>query len=161
MAKPIPLNRRWQENQQRRQGAQNDSPADPPARTPYREALRQFIVALAAPRVREPSAAEVAQPAVPPRPLAVPPRVIPARYRQVCTGCGTSIRPGDPITRHPRWGDWVHAGCRDRQQRATRRVIEARYPGFCRGCARPIHPGQLITSRAGYGWVHQECAPRE
>ncbi len=151
MAKPIPINRRWQENQRLRENnGANPAPAqpEPVAQAPrrgYQEALRQLMQATErlVPR-REP-----------------PPRIIPARYRETCTGCGAPINPGDPITRHPRWGYWVHVGCRDRQQRAARRVIEARYQGFCRACARPIRLGQLITPQRGYGWVHLECAHDE
>jgi hypothetical protein len=159
MAKPIPVNRRWQENQ--RMVAQNGAsrPATPPAprrlfapdsRRTLREALAELLGALQ----EEPEVEHLAPVREP------PPRVIQARYAQTCTGCGMPIRVGDSITRHPRWGEWVHVGCREREQRAAQRVIEARYDGVCRVCIRPIRQGQLITRCIGYGWVHQECASR-
>lgn len=160
MAKPIPVNRRWQENQ--RTAAQNGAsrPATPPAprrlpasnaRQTLREALAELLGAL-----QEEPEVECLLPVREPAP-----RVIRARYTQTCTGCGMPIRPGDSITRHPRWGEWVHVGCREREQRAAQRVVEARYDGVCRVCIRPIRQGQLITTGIGYGWVHQECAARE
>ncbi|MFN7018230.1 MAG: hypothetical protein ACK4RG_03025 [Fimbriimonadales bacterium] len=162
MAKPIPINRRWQENQRSRQGNDaNPAPAQPQQAHSPRPNPHQLLVS-----PREPLSAEASEPhalaqAVQGIEILFPPRVIPARYRETCTACGALIHPGDPITRHPHWGDWVHEGCRNRSQRAARRVIEARYRGFCPACARPIVPGQPITPRRGYGWVHLECAPDE
>ncbi|MFN3689632.1 MAG: hypothetical protein ACK4UU_01755 [Fimbriimonadales bacterium] len=174
MAKPIPVNRRWQENQRLHQ-SNGANPAPAPSeqahstRRDYRETVRELLVNLRESLSAEGSAPNALVQAIsvtqgteilsPPRQPV--PRVIPARYQGVCTACGVLIRPGDPITRHPHWGNWVHEGCRNRQQRAVWRVIVARYEGLCRACARPILPGQLITSRRGYGWVHQECARAE
>ncbi|MCX7926451.1 MAG: hypothetical protein N2554_11680 [Fimbriimonadales bacterium] len=168
MAKPIPVNRRWQENQRSRQANNaNAAPAQPASpHRDYRELLRELLEGLRGSiQVNEPEPVEQALVSCPveaterlvPR-RDPPPRVIPARYRETCIGCGALINPGDPIARHPRWGDWVHVGCCDRQQRAARRVIEARYRGLCYACARPILPGQQITPQRGYGWVHLECA---
>ncbi len=175
MAKPIPINRRWQENQRLRENnGANPAPTQPasvaqPPRRGYQETLRQLLESL-----RESFQVEEPEPRAPVQTLPPvqaterlvprrepPPRIIRARYRETCTGCGAPINPGDAITRHPRWGDWVHVGCRDREQRAARRVIEARYRGFCYACARPILQGQPITPQRGYGWVHLECALRE
>jgi len=152
MAKPIPINRRWQENQ--RIATQNSAsrsaapqPSAPRARQTLREALAEMFRALQL----EPAVEQI----VPVREN--PPRVIQARYAQTCSGCGLPIRPGHSITRHPRWGEWVHVGCRDREQRAAHPAIVARYDGLCHLCLRPIQQGQLI-SRVNRSWVHQQCA---
>lgn len=163
MAKPIPVNRRWLENQQQRQAQAAATPPPPPAPrgVNYREQLRELIsllrpslpeVDLEEPLLDDPFEERSVVPAAP------APRVIPARYEQTCSGCGERIRIGTPITRHVRWGEWVHVGCRERTQRAAPRTLVARYHGFCRRCAQPIQPGQLIVSAPGYGWLHEACA---
>lgn len=147
MARPIPINRRWLENQQRRQSSTPRPPA-PPRGVNYAQTRRELLEELLPPRA-------VGTPA--PSDDSGSPRVIPARYRQTCAGCGEPIEPGMRITRHPQWGIWVHEGCRARQQRAAAVSFPARYPGICRACTRPIQVGHTITRRVGYGWVHQEC----
>lgn len=157
MAKPIPVNRRWQENQ--RAAAQNGvnhvatAPAPPPVSS-YQETLRETLAELFQVLQDEPEV-ELITPVQPP-----PLRVIQARYPQTCTGCGMPIRLGDSITRHPHWGEWVHVGCHERAQRTAHRTIVARFDGVCRLCNRPIQQGELIT-RFNHGWVHHECAQRE
>lgn len=164
MAKPIPINRRWIENQKAHQesgGAGASAPAYRAPRPNHRQTLRELLEQIRGLQSPEPSEIVVALP----RPIAptIPtdPEVIAARYEQVCAGCGELIRAGMPIARHPLWREWVHADCRSRQQRAARRVIAARYAGVCRSCTRPVAPGQLITRQGRYGWVHLECAAPE
>lgn len=158
MAKPIPVNRRWLRNQQRRQASETPAALAVPAPRPnsLTELLREVLA-----EMRTQVAASI-----PPPPEASPDadnpayddRVLVARYRQACSGCGRQIEPGMLITRHPAWGEWVHLECVQRQQRAAHRTLVARYPGTCRACGRPIHPGQMITQRPLRGWVHFECA---
>jgi len=138
MAKPIPINRRWLQN---RQAQQAQSGSAEQARQDDLEA----VVAL----VREYLGNE---------PLVADP-IIPARYEGQCVACGEPIRVGNQITRHPLWGVWVHAACRNQQQRAlTRYTIPARYPGICRYCRQAINLGERITRHARYGWIHDACA---
>ncbi|MGQ9656902.1 MAG: hypothetical protein ACUVV1_03235 [Fimbriimonadales bacterium] len=85
---------------------------------------------------------------------------IPARFESRCAGCGEMIRVGEPIVRHPRWGRYVHAHCRDRQQPAALNTITARYAGLCRACRQAIVPGERIVQMPPFGWVHAACAER-
>ena len=138
MAKPIPFNRRWLQNQQARAeaAAEPDAaplPAEPPAPPVIREQAQSLRAIVGA--------------------------VIPARRESSCPGCGEPIRVGDPIVRHPQWGLYVHAHCRNRQQRAAvAYTIVACYPGICRHCGQPVHPGERITQARGLGWIHEACA---
>jgi hypothetical protein len=131
MAKPIPLNRRWVQNQQARAEAAADPTA---AATPVVREQAQSLGSIVG-------------------------AVIPARRESPCPGCGEPIRVGDPIVRHPQWGRYVHAHCRNRQQRAAvAYTIVACYPGICRHCGQPVHPGERITQVPRLGWVHEPCA---
>lgn len=91
----------------------------------------------------------------------IPARVIAARFASGCVACGNPIRVGDPITRHARWGNWVHVDCCQSQSRAPFRSLVARYSGVCRLCRQPILQGATITMLRGYGWVHLECARKQ
>ncbi|MDW8106376.1 MAG: hypothetical protein RMK45_02740 [Armatimonadota bacterium] len=158
MAKPIPVNRRWLRNQQRRQAS--GAPAAPVAPAPRSNSLADLLrEVLAEMRAQIPAAVPAPAEVIPDADsLAHDDRVLVARYRQACSGCGGQIVPGMLITRHPTWGEWVHLECVHRQQRAAYRTLAARYHGVCRVCRRPIHPGQTITMRPLRGWVHVECA---
>lgn len=162
MAKPIPFNRRWLQNQQ----ARAEAAADPAAAAPpvVREQAQQLqAIICAALNVPEPDD-EAFDPMALVRaylqePLRAADPVLYARFESQCPGCGEPIRVGDPIVRHPQWGRYVHAHCRNRQQRAAvAYTIVARYPGICRHCGQPVHPGERITQVRGLGWIHEACA---
>ena len=168
MAKPIPLNRRWVQNQQARAqaAAEPDAaplPAEPPAPPVIREQAQSLrAIVCAALDVPEPDdevdPIELVR-AYLQEPLREADAVLYARFESQCPGCGEPIRVGDPIVRHPQWGRYVHAHCRNRQQRAAvAYTIVARYPGVCRHCGQPVHPGERITQARGLGWIHEACA---
>jgi hypothetical protein len=143
MAKPIPFNRRWLQNQQARAQAAAEPDAAPlPAEPPAPPVIREQAQSLRAIVCEVPHDAGA---------------VISARFESRCPGCGEPIRVGDPIVRHPQWGRYVHQGCRNRQQRAAVTIV-ARYPGICRHCGQPVHPGERITQVPRLGWVHELCA---
>jgi hypothetical protein len=162
MAKPIPFNRRWLQNQQARaEAAADPAAAAPPVVREQAQRLQAFICAalnLPEPDDEAFDAMELVRAY-----LQEPPReagpVLYARFESQCPGCGEPIQVGDPIVRHPQWGRYVHAHCRNRQQRAAvAYTIVARYPGICRHCGQPVHPGERITQARGLGWVHEACA---
>ena len=169
MAKPIPFNRRWLQNQQARAeaAAEPDAaplPAEPPAPPVIREQAQSLrAIVCAALDVPEPDdeafdAMELVR-AYLQEPLREADAVLYARFESQCPGCGEPIQVGDPIVRHPQWGRYVHAHCRNRQQRAAvAYTIVARYPGICRHCGQPVHPGERITQARGLGWIHEACA---
>lgn len=159
MAKPIPFNRRWLQNQQ----ARAEAAADPAAAAPpvvREQAQRLQAIICAALDVPEPDdevdPIELVR-AYLQEPLREADAVLYARFESQCPGCGEPIRVGDPIVRHPQWGRYVHQGCRNRQQRAAVTIV-ARYPGICRHCGQPVHPGERITQVPRLGWVHEPCA---
>jgi hypothetical protein len=159
MAKPIPFNRRWLQNQQ----ARAEAAADPAAAAPpvvREQAQRLQAIICAALNVPEPDdevdPIELVR-AYLQEPLREADAVLYARFESQCPGCGEPIRVGDPIVRHPQWGRYVHQGCRNRQQRAAVTIV-ARYPGICRHCGQPVHPGERITQVPRLGWVHEPCA---
>ncbi|MDT7961445.1 MAG: hypothetical protein RQ971_06230 [Armatimonadota bacterium] len=160
MAKPIPFNRRWLQNQQ----ARAEAAADPAAATPpvaREQAQRLQAIICAALDVPEPDdeafdAMELVRAYLQELPREAD-AVLYARFESLCPGCGEPIRVGDPIVRHPQWGRYVHQGCRNRQQRAAVTIV-ARYPGICRHCGQPVHPGERITQVPRLGWVHEPCA---
>jgi hypothetical protein len=160
MAKPIPFNRRWLQNQQARaQAAADPAAAAPPVVREQAQRLQAIICA--ALDVPEPDdeafdAMELVR-AYLQEPLREADAVLYARFESQCPGCGEPIRVGDPIVRHPQWGRYVHQGCRNRQQRAAVTIV-ARYPGICRHCGQPVHPGERITQVPRLGWVHEPCA---
>jgi len=167
MAKPIPFNRRWLQNQQAQGNAATPDPDAAPLPVDVPPAVREARENLIA-RIREvlfsPEPDEEFDPVALVRaylhemPLDAG-AVIPARYASQCPGCGEPIRVGEPITRHPQWGRYVHAHCRNRQQRVASIIaIIARYGGVCRRCQQPIHPGERIVQQRGFGWVHEACA---
>jgi hypothetical protein len=177
MAKPIPYNRRWLQNQQAQQASQESQKRGEPNLTEEEgvflfaegeRAQRLFeLLRVASERMipqPQPSDDGAFDPAALVCEYLVPQEVdafavIHARYDTQCVGCGQPIRRGDPITRHPRWNVWVHAGCRDRQQRAVaNHTLVARYYGTCRYCRQAISPGERITRHSHYGWVHEACA---
>ena len=165
MAKPIPFNRRWLQNQQARaEAAADPAAAAPPAPPVVREqAQRLQAIICAALNLPEPDDEAFDPMALVRAYLQEPPReadpVLYARFESQCPGCGELIRVGDPIVRHPQWGRYVHTHCRNRQQRvATAIVIVARYGGFCRCCQHSIQPGERIVQLRGFGWVHEACA---
>jgi hypothetical protein len=177
MAKPIPYNRRWLQNQQAQQASQESQERGEPNLTEEEgvflfaegeRAQRLFeLLRVASERMipqPQPSDDGAFDPAALVCEYLVPQEVdafavIHARYDTQCVGCGQPIRRGDPITRHPRWNVWVHAGCRDRQQRAVaNHTLVARYYGTCRYCRQAISPGERITRHSHYGWVHEACA---
>lgn len=159
MAKPIPFNRRWLQNQQ----ARAEAAADPAAAAPpvvREQAQRLQAIICAALDVPEPD--DEVDPIELVRAylqelLREADAVLNARFESQCPGCGEPIRVGDPIVRHPQWGRYVHQGCRNRQQRAAVTIV-ARYPGICRHCGQPVHPGERITQVPRLGWVHEPCA---
>ena len=161
MARPIPFNRRWLQNQQ----ARAEAAADPAAAAPpvvREQAQRLQAIICAALNLPEPDD-EVDPIELVRAYLQEPPReadpVLYARFESQCPGCGEPIQVGDPIVRHPQWGRYVHVGCRDRQQRAAvAYTIVARHPGICRHCGQPVHPGERITQARGLGWIHEACA---
>jgi hypothetical protein len=161
MAKPIPFNRRWLQNQQARaEAAADPAAAASPVVREQAQRLQAFICA--ALNLPEPDD-EVDPIELVRAYLQEPPReagpVLYARFESQCPGCGEPIQVGDPIVRHPQWGRYVHAHCRDRQQRAAvAYTIVARYPGICRHCGQPVHPGERITQARGLGWIHEACA---
>jgi hypothetical protein len=169
MAKPIPLNRRWVQNQQARAqaAAEPDAaplPAEPPAPPVIREQAQSLrAIVCAALDVPEPDdeafdAMELVRAYLQELPREAD-AVLYARFESRCPGCGEPIHVGEPITRHPQWGRYVHARCQNRQQRAAiAYTIVARYPGVCRHCMQPIHPGERITQVPRLGWVHEPCA---
>ena len=159
MAKPIPFNRRWLQNQQ----ARAEAAADPAAAAPpvvREQAQRLQAIICAALNLPEPDdevdPIELVR-AYLQEPLREADAVLYARFESQCPGCGEPIRVGDPIVRHPQWGRYVHQGCRNRQQRAAVTIV-ARYPGICRHCGQPVHPGERITQVPRLGWVHEPCA---
>jgi hypothetical protein len=162
MAKPIPFNRRWLQNQQARAEAAADPTA---AATPVvrEQAQRLQAIICAALNVPEPDdeafdAMELVRAYLQELPREAD-AVLYARFESQCPGCGELIQVGDPIVRHPQWGRYVHAHCRNRQQRAAvAYTIVARYPGICRHCGQPVHPGERITQARGLGWIHEACA---
>jgi hypothetical protein len=177
MAKPIPYNRRWLQNQQAQQASQESQERGEPNLTEEEgfflfaegeRAQRLFeLLRVASERMipqPQPSDDGAFDPAALVCEYLVPQEVdafavIHARYDTQCVGCGQPIRRGDPITRHPRWNVWVHAGCRDRQQRAlVRSTIPARYCTTCGFCRQPINQGDRITRYLPYGWIHEACA---
>jgi hypothetical protein len=159
MAKPIPFNRRWLQNQQ----ARAEAAAEPAAAAPpvvREQAQRLQAIICAALNVPEPD--DEVDPIELVRAylqelLREADAVLNARFESQCPGCGEPIRVGDPIVRHPQWGRYVHQGCRNRQQRAAVTIV-ARYPGICRHCGQPVHPGERITQVPRLGWVHEPCA---
>jgi hypothetical protein len=159
MAKPIPFNRRWLQNQQ----ARAEAAAEPAAAAPpvvREQAQRLQAIICAALNVPEPD--DEVDPIELVRAylqelLREADAVLNARFESRCPGCGEPIRVGDPIVRHPQWGRYVHQGCRNRQQRAAVTIV-ARYPGICRHCGQPVHPGERITQVPRLGWVHEPCA---
>lgn len=160
MAKPIPPNRRWLQNQQARAEAQASTPVPAPAPASAPEAARSvddLIRELAA----DPHDADADLIALVEAYLDDEPqesaRVIHARFASQCRGCGRSIRVGERITRHATWGVWVHEGCRNSQRRALR-TITASYSGVCRYCRRAIAAGERISQHNRYGWIHEACA---
>jgi hypothetical protein len=161
MAKPIPFNRRWLQNQQARAEAAADPTA---AATPVVREQAQRLQAIICAALNVPEPDDEVDPIELVRAyLQEPPReagpVLYARFESQCPGCGEPIQVGDPIVRHPQWGRYVHVGCRDRQQRAAvAYTIVARYPGVCRHCGQPVHPGERITQARGLGWIHEACA---
>jgi len=160
MAKPIPFNRRWLQNQQARaEAAAEPAAAAPPVVREQAQSLRAIVSA--ALDVPEPDdeafdAMELVR-AYLQEPLREADAVLNARFESQCPGCGEPIRVGDPIVRHPQWGRYVHQGCRNRQQRAAVTIV-ARYPGICRHCGQPVHPGERIAQVPRLGWVHEPCA---
>ena len=177
MAKPIPYNRRWLQNQQALQAPREGQERNEPTPNGGVE-VSIFAEGERAQRLAEllniaferltpqspPSDDGTFDPAALAREYLVPQEVdafavIPARYDGQCVGCGQPIRRGDPITCHPRWNVWVHANCRDRQQRAlVRSTIPAQFRTTCRFCRQPINPGDRITRYPPYGWIHEACA---
>jgi hypothetical protein len=161
MAKPIPFNRRWLQNQQARAEAAADPTA---AATPVVREQAQRLQAIICAALNLPEPDDEVDPIELVRAyLQEPPReagpVLYARFESQCPGCGEPIQVGDPIVRHPQWGRYVHVGCRNRQQRAAvAYTIVARYPGVCRHCGQPVHPGERITQARGLGWIHEACA---
>jgi hypothetical protein len=159
MAKPIPFNRRWLQNQQARaEAAAEHAAAAPPVVREQAQRLQAIICA--ALNVPEPD--DEVDPIELVRAylqelLREADAVLNARFESRCPGCGEPIRVGDPIVRHPQWGRYVHQGCRNRQQRAAVTIV-ARYPGICRHCGQPIHPSEHITQVPRLGWVHEPCA---
>jgi hypothetical protein len=159
MAKPIPFNRRWLQNQQARaEAAAEPAAAAPPVVREQTQRLQAIICA--ALNVPEPD--DEVDPIELVRAylqelLREADAVLNARFESRCPGCGEPIRVGDPIVRHPQWGRYVHQGCRNRQQRAAVTIV-ARYPGICRHCGQPVHPGERITQVPRLGWVHEPCA---
>jgi len=159
MAKPIPFNRRWLQNQQ----ARAEAAAEPAAAAPpvvREQAQRLQAIICAALNVPEPD--DEVDPIELVRAylqelLREADAILNARFESQCPGCGEPIRVGDPIVRHPQWGRYVHQGCRNRQQRAAVTIV-ARYPGICRHCGQPVHPGERITQVPRLGWVHEPCA---
>ena len=157
MAKPIPYNRRWLQNQQAQQTQHEEVAAA------ARE-QRARLAALICEMLHRPQPDDDFDPvALVQEHLESEPHeageIISARYEGRCVGCGEPIRIGSPITRHPLWEVWVHAGCRNRQQRAVADyTLVARYYGTCRYCRQPISPGERITRHSRYGWVHEACA---
>jgi hypothetical protein len=159
MAKPIPFNRRWLQNQQ----ARAEAAADPAAAAPpvvREQAQRLQAIICAALNVPEPD--DEVDPIELVRAylqelLREADAILNARFESRCPGCGEPIRVGDPIVRHPQWGRYVHQGCRNRQQRAAVTIV-ARYTGICRHCGQPVHPGERITQVPRLGWVHEPCA---
>jgi hypothetical protein len=160
MAKPIPFNRRWLQNQQARaEAAAEPAAAAPPVVREQAQSLRAIVCA--ALDVPEPDdeafdAMELVRAYLQELPREAD-AVLYARFESRCPGCGEPIRVGDPIVRHPQWGRYVHQGCRNRQQRAAVTIV-ARYPGICRHCGQPVHPGERITQVPRLGWVHEPCA---
>jgi hypothetical protein len=160
MAKPIPFNRRWLQNQQARaQAAAEPDAAAPPVVREQAQSLRAIVCA--ALDVSEPDdeafdAMELVRAYLQELPREAD-AVLYARFESQCPGCGEPIRVGDPIVRHPQWGRYVHQGCRNRQQRAAVTIV-ARYPGICRHCGQPVRPGERITQVPRLGWVHEPCA---
>ena len=156
MAKPIPFNRRWQQNQLAQLEAAEAVPAQPPAETPL--PVQEQVQSLLA------SVHEALSPPAPQEYLRGSPRevdaVLYARFESRCLGCGEPIRVGDPIRRHPQWGRYVHADCCHRPRAVGFYTVVARYSGQCRRCGQPITPGEQIAYRAGNGWVHAACARR-
>ena len=129
MAKPIPFNRRWLQNQQARaQAAADPTVAATPVVREQAQRLQAFICA--ALNLPEPDD-EVDPIELVRAYLQEPPReadpVLYARFESQCPGCGEPIQVGDPIVRHPQWGRYVHAHCRNRQQRAAATVARVDY----------------------------------
>jgi len=174
MAKPIPYNRRWQQNQQAQQESQErnePNPSNGAEVSIFAEGERAQRLAellhIAFERLTPqspPSDDGTFDPDALAREYLVPQEVdafavIHARYDGQCVGCGQPIRRDDPITRHPHWGAWVHASCRNRQQRAlVRYTIPAQFRTTCRFCRQPINQGDRITRYPPYGWIHEACA---
>jgi hypothetical protein len=174
MAKPIPYNRRWQQNQQARQESQEGSEPNPSNGVEVSifaegERARRLVelLHLACERIMpppQPSDEDAFDPDALAREYLVPQEVdafavIHARYDGQCVGCGQPIRRDDPITRHPNWDAWVHVNCRHRQQRALARyTIPAQFRTTCRFCRQPINQGDRITRYPPYGWIHEACA---
>ena len=164
MAKPIPFNRRWLQNQQARAEAAAEPAAAPPPPPPVVREQAQILQAVINAALNVPEPDEEVDPvelvrAYLQEPLREADGVLYARFESQCPGCGEPIRVGDPIVRHPLWGRYVHAHCRNRRQRAVvAYTIVARYPGICRHCGQPVHPGERITQVRGVGWVHEACA---
>jgi hypothetical protein len=190
MAKPIPYNRRWLQNQQALQAPQEGQERNEP--TPNggvevsifaegERAQRLFeLLRVASERMipqPQPSDDGAFDPAALVCEYLVPQEVdafavIHARYDTQCVGCGQPIRRGDPITRHPRWNVWVHAGCRDRQQRAlVRSTIPARYSARHAASAvnlsiqetglRATHPTAGFTRRAQNSSIASPKTPKK
>jgi hypothetical protein len=163
MAKPIPFNRRWLQNQQARAQAAADPAAATPLAPPVVHEQVQNLMAVDCEALHNPEPDEEAfDPMALVRaylqePLREADAVLYARFESRCPGCGEPIRVDDPIVRHPQWGRYVHQGCRNRQQRAAVTIV-ARYPGICRHCGQPVHPGERITQVPRLGWVHEPCA---
>jgi hypothetical protein len=166
MAKPIPFNRRWQQNQLAQLEAAEAVPAQPPAETPLPvQEQVQSLIASVHEALSPPAPDEESDPiALVQEYLRASPRevdaVLYARFESRCLGCGEPIRVGDPIRRHPQWGRYVHADCCHRPRAVGFYTVVARYSGQCRRCGQPITPGEQIAYRAGNGWVHAACARR-
>jgi hypothetical protein len=156
MAKPIPLNRRWVQNQQARAEAAADPTA---AATPVVREQAQRLQAIICAALNVPEPDDEVDPielvrAYLQEPLREADAVLYARFESQCPGCGEPIQVGDPIVRHPQWGRYVHAHCRNRQQRAAvAYTIVARYPWHMPTlrAARPPRRAHHTSSPTGLG----------
>ncbi len=156
MAKPIPPNRRWLQNQGARAEAQAPTPAPEPAPQVNLNVQNLIRELLGDPVDEDFNLHALVEAYLDDEPQQRV-EVLHARYPGQCQGCGRSIRVGERITRHANWGVWVHEGCRNIQRRALR-TIPARYSGVCRYCRRAIAVGERISQHNRYGWIHEACA---
>lgn len=137
MGKPIPVNRRWNPDEQ------NQNNAEP--QQEIHQVIRAVLEELTHTDGFEDEGASQQ------------PITIPARFEGICRACFEPIHIGQAIARRDA-RLWVHLGCLNRPALPpTYPILYARRDGLCPLCGNRFPIGTPITRYDGY-WVHAQCA---